>query len=62
MFLQLDTLAQDLLFHRFKMDTVDECKEKIEKIEKEFIQNMDEINLTYANFSPQKCYRYEGAK
>ena len=59
---RMHTLAQDLLFSRFKIDTIDECRKTIADIEEKFVKNMDEIKLTRNTFSPKKCYRYEGAK
>ena len=58
----MKTLAQDLVFSCMKNDTRGDVQRKIEKIEEEFIANMDNIELTPATFDPRKCYRYEGAK
>ena len=56
------TLARDLVFSCMKSDTRGQVLGKIIEIEKEFISNMDNIELTPSTFDPRKCYRYEGAK
>lgn len=58
----MKTLAQDLVFSCMKNDTRGDVQRKIEKIEEEFISNMDTIELTPTTFDPRKCYKYEGAK
>lgn len=58
----MKTLAKDLVFSRMKKDLVGKPYQRIEKLEKEFLSNMDEITLTPDTFDPRKCYRYEGAK
>ena len=58
----MKTLAQDLVFSCMKSDTRGQTLNKLIRIEKEFISNMDTIELTPSTFDPRKCYRYEGAK
>lgn len=58
----MKTLARDLVFSCMKSDTRGQVLGKIIEIEKEFISNMDNIELTPSTFDPRKCYRYEGAK
>ena len=58
----METLARDLVFSCMKSDTRGQVLGKIIEIEKEFISNMDNIELTPSTFDPRKCYRYEGAK
>lgn len=58
----MKTLAQDLVFSCMKSDTRGQVLCKIIEIEKEFVSNMDNIELTPSIFDPRKCYRYEGAK
>ena len=58
----MKTLAKDLIFSCMKADTRGEALLKLVEIEKEFISNMDNIELTPITFDPRKCYRYEGSK
>ena len=58
----MKTLAKDLVFSCMKSDTRGLALSKLIEIEKEFLSNMDNIELTPSTFDPRKCYRYEGAK
>jgi DNA-directed RNA polymerase len=58
----MKTLTRDLVFSCMKSDTRGQVLCRIIEIEKEFISNMDNLELTPSTFDPRKCYRYEGAK
>ena len=56
------TLAENLFFRKIKEDLTGEPLAKVEKLEKEFLENSDDFKITKNVFDPRKCYRYEGSK
>ena len=56
------SLANDLVFKRFKRDTVGPPRHKIEEIQQIFSEKMGSFELTKGTFNTRHCYRYEGAK
>lgn len=56
------TLAKDLVFKRFILNSTGEYREKIEKLEKEFLGNMEPLDyLNKKSFDPRRCYKFEGS-
>jgi len=58
----MKTLAKDFLFSYIKKDLVGDPLNKVVNLEKQFLENMDDLNLTKDVFEPRNCYRFEGAK
>ena len=59
---KLKNMISDLMFKPFYSDTSGGVQDALSKIEKNFLDDMDDLNLTKESFDPRKCYRYEGSE
>ena len=48
-------LIQDLFFFRIKQEIVCEQLNAVIKLEEQFIENMDQLEITKKTFDPKKC-------
>lgn len=56
------TMARDLVFKRFILNSTGEYREKIKKLESRFLSNMEPLDyLNKQTFDPRKCYKFEGS-
>ena len=56
------TLAKDLVFKRFILNSTGEYRRKIQKLEKKFLDNMESLDyLNKDTFEPRRCYKFEGS-
>lgn len=58
----MDSLAKDLIFTKFKEQVAGDNLLQMQKLETEFYNNMDDFKIEDTNFNPKYCYKYEGSK
>ena len=59
---RMRTMASDLVFNRFIVNSTGEYREKIKQLEKKFLANMEPLDyLNTDTFDPRRCYKFEGS-
>ena len=58
----IKNMVSELMFKPFYSDTSGEVLDGLSVIEKNFVEDMDDLILTKESFDPRKCYRYEGSE